>query len=178
MNIQIDMDGIVDAQRFLELFPKETTVSAVSAMNRAITAGRTQLSKGIREKYIIRAADIKGTLSTKKATSGNMQASVSSEGRPIELIKFKVRKLKSGYFAQVKKGGGGRLPHSFFVSVGKAGLYHRETSSRLPIQREFGPSIPKMASDTNVSATVEKRIQEVFQARFAHEMGRRTGGIV
>ena len=59
------------------------------------------------------------------------------------------------------------------MAVGKAGLYHRASESRLPIQREFGPSVPQMAGETNVSKGVQDRMQEVFQTRFEHEVMRR-----
>ena len=173
MSIEIDARDLDKAMRALENVPHAVELATAAALNRAVLAGRTAVSKGIRGQYTIRAADIKDQARIKRATKDDLSARIEVSGTPIDLTKFRVRISGKGAYAQVKKGGGNTLPHSFFMAVGKAGLYHRASASRLPIQREFGPSVPQMAGDTEVRGGVEARMQEVFRARIVHEVAYR-----
>ena len=56
------------------------------------------------------------------------------------------------------------------MAAGRAGIYHRATKKRLPIEREFTLSVPQMAGNVNVSAAVQKRMSEVFVERLEHAM--------
>lgn len=170
MSVQIDARGIDKAMKVLEKVPYAVEYATAAALNRAALAGRTAVSKGIREHYTIRASDIKGQVKIKRATRDDLDAVVTVSGSPIDLTNFRVRISRRGVYAQVKKGGGGVLFRSFFMAVGKAGLYHRSSKPRLPIQREFGPSVPQMAGEALVSQGVQERMREVFQARFEHEV--------
>ena len=59
MNIDIDVDGIDAAQLMLGKQPNAIKRAMSSSINRALTAGRTALSKGIRSEYNIKAGTIK-----------------------------------------------------------------------------------------------------------------------
>ncbi|WP_026766125.1 phage tail protein [Selenomonas ruminantium] len=170
MSLEVDLKDIEKAKRLLGLCPLQLELAQAAAMNRAILGGRTALSKGIREQYIIPASTVKGKMTMKKARGGLLQASLTVKGSPIDLMKFRTRISKHGVFAQVKRGGGGSLPHSFFVGTGRAGIYHRASESRLPIQREFGPSVPQMAGERHVSESVSDRMKEVMETRLSHEI--------
>jgi hypothetical protein len=173
MSVEVDVRVIDKAVKALGKVPNAVEQATAAALNRAVIAGRTAVSKGVREHYTIRASDIKGQVCIKRAAKSSLEAAVTISGSPIDLTNFRVRISRRGAYAQVKKGSGGILPRSFFMAVGKAGLYHRASESRLPIQREFGPSVPQMAGETNVSKGVQERMQEVFQTRFEHEVMRR-----
>ena len=174
MNIAVELTNDEKAAYLLRASPETLELATVAALNRAVLAGRTAVSKGMRAHYTIRAADV----NRKKARRGQLSALLTARGAPIDLMKFKVRIGRKGVFAQVKKGGGGKLARSFFVGIGRAGLYHRAATTRLPIQREYGPSIPQMAGETNVSAAVNTRMEEVFQTHFMHEVDYRLGGLM
>lgn len=60
------------------------------------------------------------------------------------------------------------------MDIGKKGIFHRVTTSRLPIEKEFTLSVAQMAGNVNVIDTVEDRMQRVFNDRFARaiEYGR------
>jgi len=173
MSAAIELTNEKKAAHLLRASPEALELAVVAALNRAVLAGRTAVSKGMRVRYTIRAADVKGAMNMKVARRGQFRALLTARGAPIDLMKFKVRIGRKGIFAQVKKGGGGKLPHTFFVSAGRAGLYHRAATTRLPILREYGPSIPQMAGETNVSAAVNERMEEVFQTHFMHEVNYR-----
>ena len=180
MQIQITPEALETAQKILGNVSEKDAGKAISrAMNRAILAARTAGTKAVRQEYVISAKDVKADMTMKKASYTNLHASLTARGPMIDLMQFKVKIQSKGVFAQVKKGGGGIIPKAFFASTGKsAGVFHRTTTSRLPIQREFGPSIAQMFGNESVISQMEKRSSEVLEERLAHELDVILGGIV
>lgn len=161
------------AINIMQATPKAVQAAIGSALSRSLTAGRATISKSTREKYVIKAANIKKAIRTQRMAEGEAQLLV--EGSPLDLMEFKVGITRRGVKANVKRGGGKFLPHSFFVdrNVKKAGIFSREGVSRLPIQRHFGPSLPQMIGAVGVKENVLQRMEDVFEERFAHEIERR-----
>ena len=176
MSITVDSKAIERAYIMLDKIPMEAEKAISASLNRAILATRTALTKGIRQTYTIKAADAKANMSMKKSTAGTLTASLLVKGSPIPLTDFSVSVRKGDISARVKKGGGGSLPHSFFVMTRGLGIYHRSSTSRLPIQKEFGPSMPQMVGEPGVIAQAETRAQEVFESRLEHEIYARLEG--
>ena len=170
MNVRVEVTGIEECKRFLAQQPKRAATAMSSAANRALLAGRTMLSKGIRSEYSIKAGTIKSHTKLKKASRGTASGEIRVSGRPIDLMEFSPRLRKGGMVTVRVKKTRKKLPHSFFVTVGRAGIYHRTTKKRLPIEREFTLSVPQMAGNVNVSTAVQKRMSEVFVERLEHAM--------
>ena len=176
MSITVDSSSLERASILLDGMPMAAEKAISASLNRAILASRTALSKGVREIYTIKASDVKSNMTMKKSTAGTLTATLTVKGSPIPLTNFSVSVRKGDISARVKKGGGGSLPHSFFVVTKGVGIYHREASSRLPIQQEFGPSAPQMAGEPGVIDRAEERAQEVFESRLEHEIYARLEG--
>lgn len=170
MNVTVEITNIEACKRMLAEQPKRAAAAISSATNRALLAGRTVLSKGIRSEYSIKAGTIKQHTKLKKAPKGAQSGELRVSGRPIDLMEFSPRIGRGGMVSVRIKKARKKLPHSFFVTVGKAGLYHRTTRKRLPIEREFTLSVPQMAGNVNVSTAVQKRMSEVFVERLEHAM--------
>lgn len=170
MNVKVEITNIEACKRLLAQQPKKAAAAISSATNRALIAGRTALSTGIRSEYSIRAGAIKSHVKLKKASKGTQSGELKVSGRPIDLMEFNPSISRGGMVSVRIKKARKKLPRSFFVAVGKAGLYHRTTSKRLPIEREFTLSVPQMAGNVNVSAAVQKRMREVFVERLEHAM--------
>ncbi len=170
MSVRVEITNIEACKRMLAEQPKRAAAAMSSATNRALVAGRTMLSKGIRSEYNIRAGTIKSHTKLKKASKGTTSGELKVSGRPIDLMEFSPTIRKGGMVSVRVKKTRKKLPHSFFVAVGKAGLYHRTTRKRLPIEREFSLSVPQMAGNVNVSNAVQKRMSEVFVERLEHAM--------
>lgn len=170
-----EADLYAAAEKLASVNETEFYRAQARALNRAINTARAAMSQGIRKHYNIPASVIKGTAKIKKASAAMQAASLSCVGRPVDLTKFKVNITKrNGVMAEVRKGEKRRLPHSFFVSTARAsGLFHRETSSRLPIQKEFGPSVPQMACNENVQDIMDERSQDMYWRTLEHEVMRR-----
>ena len=90
MNIDIDVDGIDAAQLMLGKQPNAIKRAMSSSINRALTAGRTALSKGIRSEYNIKAGTIKGATKSEKATAASGKGVITVTGRPMDLMAIKL----------------------------------------------------------------------------------------
>lgn len=155
------------AIKIIQATPKTVQAAIGSALSRSLTAGRATVSKGIRENYVIKAANIKSAIRTHRTAKGEAQLLI--EGAPLDLMKFKVRITRRGVKANVKRGGGKFLAHY----VKKAGIFSREGTSRLPIKRRYGPSLPQMVGAVEVKENVLQRMEDVFEERFMREIERR-----
>ena len=103
-----------------------------------------------------------------KASSG-LGGVLKVSGRPLDIMEFSPRTSRGMISVKIKKARK-PLPHSFFVSANKAGIYHRVTQKRLPIEREFTLSVPQMGGNVHVAEIVQKRMAEVFSDRLEHAM--------
>ena len=177
MYLHIDAKGIEEAEKALAGIPHGVETATVRALNRSMMTARTAGGKGVREKYTIKSSDVKAKTYIKKARYGKLTASLVANGSPIDLMKFKVRVKKKGIFAEVKKGSGGIMPHSFFITTGNMGIYHRTGTGRLPIQRDFGPSVPQMMGNADVTQIMEKESQNTLEERMVDEVQAILAGI-
>lgn len=168
MNIDIDVSGIEACCEYLKQQPNRAKAAIKSATGRSLTAGRAAVSKGIRSEYSVKAGTIKGAIQMQKASSG-LGGVLKVSGRPIDIMEFSPRTSRGMISVKIKKARK-PLPHSFFVSANKAGIYHRVTRKRLPIEREFTLSVPQMGGNVHVAEIVQKRMAEVFSDRLEHAM--------
>lgn len=175
----------VDEARIKEIQQKLGEVqgrapNAISrAMNRAVTATSTSVSKEIRKKYHVKAGDVKSATTRKNSSPSKLSASVNIAGGPIGLDKFKVSpktvnpKRKSQLKISVRKDrGAGTVSGAFNANISGLKVMERTGKKRLPIDRLFGPAIPQMAKNEEVSAAAGRRGGVVFEERLRHEIGR------
>ena len=169
--------------------------AVMRAINRSLTSGRTELSRGIRETYTVKAADIKSTIRLKKATTSSLEGSIESEGQTLSLRHFKhspsgvsttganrkqirvtemkgrTTKFKTGF---LWVGGWDTDKHSIYIRAGKKIRprkgYHKGKKYEVEkIKKVFGPSVPQMAGNDGVRERVQTRVQEDFEKRLEHE---------
>lgn len=169
MSVQVDIKGIDKAVVELAGTKRRVHAAIKSATGRALTAGRTAISKGIRSEYSVKASTIKNAIRKQRENAG-MGGRLIVSGRPIDLMEFFPNISRAGMVSVRIKKARKKLPHSFFVSTKKAGIYHRLSAKRLPIGREFTLSVPQMAGNTKVSKQVQDRMQEVFEERLLHAL--------
>ncbi len=108
----------------------------VRTINRVITGVKTDTKKTINSTYHITQKDVGDKLGTQKASYQNMSAKVYSTGRPIRLIKFKVKEnkkagVKGGAYASAKvkrKNSGDKIIGAFVATMsnGVKGVFVRE----------------------------------------------------
>ena len=147
------------------------------AINRAATAGRTRASIRIREKYVIKAGDIKKSIKMRKASVNRLAAEIRASGPLTPLMKFDVTPTFPDHMivrARVKKGGKKAVDNGFVARTGNGhvNVFTRVGASRLPIKGRYGPSVAQMMGNDEVIYDIFDRTQEILNDRLEHELTR------
>ncbi len=168
----------------VKLFELRTDVlekAKMRALNKIAAQVRVAASKEIRAAgYNMKAAGIKQRITIRRAYPGQASVSIKCSGKPIPLIQFSAREIKSGVSVSVKHGRK-VIPHAFiatmpngikgvFIRVGKQ---HKKVNGQwhgLPIKQLYGPSIPAAFGNDAVMAALVRLIQEKFPAILEHEI--------
>lgn len=185
--LKIETSGIDEARRLFG--SKIVEQSLTSTLNKVAAKASTAASREIRDKYTIKAKDLKkrGTsnrngLSVVKAKRGRDYAMVMSTGHALPLINFRVtprtpeadrrRKRGKGVKATVVKGKPYRIPHAFVAQMpsGHTGVFARKGKGRLPIRELFGPSIPQMFAERNTLDSIFRTVSRDSHAIFEREL--------
>lgn len=182
IEIKIDPQEIDRIEKMLTTIPQGMEKATSSAINRTLQMTRTSATRKAREKYDIKAKDVRDTIKLKRAGKSNSQGAMISRGTPIPLMKFKVNPSKPNparkkpVFASVKKSGGS-IKSAFVTSFdsGHAGVFERVGISRFPIKEFYGPSSPQMIGEQSIIEELEDEAQEIMLRRLSHEAVRLLG---
>ena len=167
--------------RELNNTPKAIPGVLSRAINRTAATVKTQAGRSVREMYTVKSRDFASTISTTKASAGNLEATIKSEGSPLKLTQFAYSpgfpKQRPNIRVAVKKGAKKKIGSAFFVSA-KNGLniYTRVSKNRLPIQGSFGPSAAQMLANEDIVKTLEEKGRTELGKRAEHELKRLIGG--
>lgn len=169
-------------------------IAVVRALNRTADQVRTQASRAVRDAgYNLKAATIKANIKIKRATAGNLRATVVASGRPIPLIQYGARQTGKGVTVNVQKGR--KLIAGAFIAtmpsghkgvfVRGAGNVHKRVARNgkvswhgLPIRELFGPSIPDGLANKSVQEALQQLIVDKFPQILQREhswLNRRAG---
>jgi hypothetical protein len=177
--IDVTLENYNLVQKMLKGQPKKVNLVLSRAINRAATTAKAVMSKKVREVYLVPAAEVKKTIGITKATTSRPSAIVKSMGKRIGLAKFKTSPAAprpanppSAYKSQVKKSGGLKVVEGGFLANvnGGVGFFRRTGSSRLPIARLMGPSVPQMIGQKSVIEWVELQAKNMLNTRIQHEL--------
>ena len=152
-----------------------------NALKRAAESGKTQAGRYAAEKYTISKGQFMSHVRAKVRQSGGSEGvdsvTIMFAGQVIPLIEFHTRFSKSGGIsATVKRGEGGVLEHAFILNKTGVNVYERVTSSRLPIEKKYGPSAAHMMQNPDVIENMDEHITKVFNERIEHEITRILNG--
>lgn len=179
VTVNIDEQRMREIQVQLGNVQNKAPIAISRAMNRSVTAMETSISKGIRGKYHIKTGDVKGAMRSRKASPNALSAGVDVTGGVIGLDKFKVSpktvnpKRKSQLKISVRKdSAAGGAAGAFNANINGLKVMKRTSEKRLPIERLYGPSVPQMAKNDEVSAGARRRGAEVFEDRLKREIRR------
>lgn len=156
---------------------KDGTPRAVSAaLNKTATGAKTDIKRLVVADYFVKQKDVGETLSIKKASPGNLTATVITAGSVIPLIKFRVSRRtpptpKRGVKVNVKRDGNGGIAgkggqKGFLAAMhsGHTGIFVRAGKGRFPIKELMGPAVPSMVNkhieeiNTKVQARLDKNM--------------------
>lgn len=167
----------------LESVRKDVMTKAVPrALNKVAGEVRTESSRSIRAAgYRIKDRAIKKQIAIRKATRNELTAVVRARGKPIPLINYGARQVKSGVSVAVK-GSRKIIKHAFIATMptGHAGVVirtgtaHKKNKkgvwSGLPIKQLFGPGIPTAFSNDVVQQALKEKIRKRFPTLLKHEI--------
>ena len=175
--IKISAENIKNAQKMLEIAPKEVTSAAVAAINIAATAVNTQASKSIREKYVIKAKDLNKHIKKYRANRSNLSAKIIGTSDRMLITYFDVKKSKKGPMrARVLKASSLKaVPGMFFGTTkrGFTGVLKRVGKARYPLDVPHGPSVPSMFGNKDIMKLLTSLADETLQKRFEDEINHR-----
>lgn len=167
----LDLERIAQS---LDSIPKGYEKAVSRSMNRAVVAGRTAAVKTIREEYTLKASTIRRHFSIERASVGSLEALLSAKGSMLPLVQFKTRpktdttgaRRKPVRVAVKRKEGLKRLGSSF---VYKGRILRRLGSTSLPVKEAYGPAIPLLAGNPELSSNIEEVMRDTFLKRLDHE---------
>lgn len=128
----------------------------------------TAVKKALLEQTGIPKGTIAGSMKFRRATRKNLQTIISGSGSELPLSLFKPSEFSYGVRAKVWN-----RPQfyrsAFIVSKYEGNVFHRTNRQRFPIQKMFGPSIPKeMVKGQTIEAFEQSG--NAIMARAMHEL--------
>ena len=177
--ITVDDKKIKEVEKQLGEYKIKAPTALSRALNRAAANAKTNAVKKVREKYSVKAADVRKTINVINANKNTLAARVKSEGTRIPLIKFNVKpstprtkKPPKVLKVQVKKDGLKDLVGGFVANINGDKVFKRTSKTRLPIEQLFGPAVPQMLGTKDMREYIESEAAKVFDQRLEHEIHR------
>ena len=139
-----------------------------SAIGKTARKTRTFISKNVRQEYTVKAGDIRKSVGTRIRRPSRTSAALDYKGSTISLRRFGARKRqvngRPGVSVAVKKGQRKVVKGGF--SHGNGPIFKRIGRSRLPIEKLFGPSVPQMVSNLQITDKTNEFIGFEFPKEF------------
>jgi len=179
-----------DVARRLDSMRQEVRDKAlVSAVNKTIEQGRTQMIREIASDYMVTASYVRERLRIKRASArqGRLQIEATLDGsngkkRSANMIRFLERKTtmaearrrgKAGtlnqLFFKVKRSGGKKAIAGAFIGNKGRTVFMRDGKARLPIHAVQTIDVPQMFNQKRINAAVVAALIAKFPAIFERE---------
>jgi hypothetical protein len=151
------------------------------AINRTARSARTDAVRAVAREVKLPQKDVRPMLPVIPATVQFLEAKLVARGRPISLLRLGARQTKLGV---VYRGPAGPvLLRSAFIATmprAKRPAVWRRTlpserksrrawSKNLPIERQLGPSVPRLVIEKGIFEAVRSRAQQTLAKNMAHE---------
>lgn len=171
IEIKLDQKQVTNILKALKQSPKEVHRAIAAAENRTITFLNKEIAKDVTRSYVIKSRTVKQSLTSKKANSSSLTATVTSEGRSIYLGRFRTARYnrRRQLWAQVKKGSKRFVPGLFRSSPEKLPMHRIGKNSR-DVVKPFGPSIPQMIGNKDILPKIGRKAEEMLNKRVEHEL--------
>lgn len=150
------------------------------AINRTTTTVHGRVIRAIRKQSDIPTAIIRRQVKRRLASvkGGALEGMVFATGSPLSLKHFRAKQFSFG--VKAKWGGKWHEYQSAFMGprpgtiAPKLGgnVFVRTSSSRLPIEMLFGPSVPEELVRGESARVFEEVVRTMLPARVQHELGR------
>lgn len=182
--MDITLSNIAELRKAFD--PKLVKQALDRSIRTAAERVRTQISRDVRERYNIKAADI-GKSVTLRAVNrdGVLDRLLVYTGGRISLAKFgarprvvRVGKRKyKGVTVQVLKAEARQIVKGGFLAKARNAkddtplqIFQRTGDARLPIRKLTGPAIPTMVSNKDIIAKINGTATDVLHKEFTRQM--------
>jgi hypothetical protein len=168
--IEVDQADLARVHEGLGNLKSKSPVVVSRALNKTATTARQRLANQVKATYTYKKS-VRSQIDIRRASPGNLQASLESRGHTHRSTSFKFSFSKrAGANLQVLKGGGGEGLHP--PKAWRKGDFIRQRKlddNGKPVWRYDtktlrGPSTPKMVEDEKVYGRVKGDIESVLHA--------------
>ncbi len=168
MTVKVDT---ADLKRALAALGRKAPSAIMRALNRTARSARTQAVRDVAKEIRLPQKSVRPMMPVIPATARHLEAKLVARGRPISLMRLGARQTKLGV---IYRGPGGPvLIRSAFIATmprgRRPGVFKRRGKPRLPIEKQFGPSVPRLVLDRGIFAAVHKTAQGNLKKNLAHE---------
>lgn len=183
VRLEASDEAVEQASRYLVGVKNGIEKATMRAINRSLDAGKTALSRGIRDHYTVKKSTVHETLSVKRASLTHLQGSIESHGGPLPMREFRhspsdlntTGANRKAIRVTIKKGSSQRIwgfKWQPSKNADRAHIYTRVGKKRLPIEKKYSLSVPQMAGQSGIQEAVQERVRDVFEQRLEHETDR------
>ncbi len=166
IRVEVDQADLRRVQKKLGDMKQKAPMVISRAINKTATTARVKLANKAQQAYTVKTTNFKKDMQIRKASYGNLEAIIRSEGKPLSLVSFKTTAPQSGAKAQVLKSGSLKKlikgNTKAFKGTGKLNgqIYQREGQARKPLKKLSSNSVPVMiGSEKHVYGLVEPQIK-------------------
>ncbi|OME03374.1 hypothetical protein BSK54_07945 [Paenibacillus odorifer] len=185
IDVQAEARGIREALRRVGSLDTDVRKSFYSALNRTSQRLKTESGRKAKETYIVKSKAVTDQVVLKRGSVSNLSSELRWKGGNIPLMQFKTNpkalssKRPRALKAAVKRAGGNKKVDGAFLARmrnGHIGVFRRSARRRLPVEELYGPAVPVMLNNLEVTEHLENVAIEEMDKRLEHELNRRLGG--
>ncbi|CAH1058855.1 phage tail protein [Paenibacillus pseudetheri] len=185
IDVRGEARGIRDALRRIGSLDTDVRKSFYSALNRTSQRLKTESGRKAKETYIVKSKAVTDQVVLKRGSVSNLSSELRWKGGNIPLLQFRTNpkspsaKRPRVLKAAVKRAGGNKKVDGAFLtrmSSGHIGVFRRSSRRRLPVEELYGPAVPVMLNNPEVTEHLERVAVEEMDKRIEHELNRRLGG--
>ncbi len=175
-------------QRALDNLREEVAAKAAArAVNATIAQAKTEMSRQIRQEYVVDARFVRERLRIKRATFFKgvlaIEAVLSADEKPrsANLIRFVARRTKAGVSVKIKRAGARKVVRGAFIGNKGRTVFERVPGTKMP-SRKWGKThgeqikpvqtinVPQMFNARRINAAVVAAMRAKFPPIFEREL--------
>jgi hypothetical protein len=165
---RIETEGL--AKTLARLSAHDIPIAIRAGIRDAASGARTQLAKGIRERYSLSSGRIKQDVSQAQFIDGGMAAVIRTSRKPITAMQFKPRQTRKGLSMSIFRGERTVVKSGFMA---KGLPFKRRTKARYPLDVIHGPSIHAIYTGGRHADALQARVEDVVAERLEKGIMRR-----
>ncbi len=178
----LSISGLDELKKKLKDDEKKRNKALAEALNRTAIRGKDEVKKGVTERYTVKASEVNGSMTTRKASQNRLESEIRvfgnsrKFGRSLNVIRFMEtsvtlaqakKRLKLGTLNQLHfkflKGSDKKIiPGAFIGNKGRT-VFERTGDKRLPIKPVLVVGVGQMLMHRNVHKTVLGRINKILK---------------